>query len=220
MIIRKKEIGAVELIIILNVVLFIPVLFAKYLGINLFFIPLMEHLSLRLYQQTGFFTFAKWQFITTMFIHGDISHLLLNMYGLYIFGKPLEKIIGKFQFVSFYLICGALANILSLVFFMVFKGQVILIGASGAIYAVILGFAVFYPFAQLYLFFAIPMKIKTAILMFTVIELGSQLAFSNGKVAHITHLLGFIFGFLYLLIVYRKNAIKILFFNHDTNYYN
>ncbi len=213
-----KKYGAVEILIIINLIAFIPVLSAKYLGIDFFYTGLMNVFALGRVPGAPFFQFARWQLVTSMFIHGDIGHILLNMYGLYIFGKPFETIIGKIQFTLYYLITGALANLLSVLFFSIMQGQVVLIGASGAVFAVVLGFAVFYPDSKLYMFFAIPMKIKTAIIIFTIIEIGSQLFF-NSNVAHITHVLGFLFGFIYLIIVYRKNAVRILFFEKREYYH-
>lgn len=166
---------------------------------------------------------AYWQILTSIFLHGNFMHLLFNMYGLFIFGKPLEERLGKINFLSYYLTTGILANIASVLFInLTPNNPVSLIGASGAIMGVLLAFGAFYPDIILLLFFVIPIKVKWAILLYAALELyfeiSNKLRQSTGAIAHYTHLFGLLFGFLYLLLFFRINAIKEMFFRKKIYY--
>ncbi|MCK4797103.1 MAG: rhomboid family intramembrane serine protease [Spirochaetes bacterium] len=219
---RKHNIGAVEIIIGINVILFaLGFLFAKigdygalYIGDQIDFI--------RKYGASPDFTInngAIWQIVTSIFLHGSLMHLFFNMYALFIFGKPLEIKWGKNKFLSFYLITGILANVASVLFFIFTNKPVALIGASGAIFGVLLAFGGYYPNTQLLLFFFIPIRVKWAIMLFAAIELFSEITGTASGIAHITHLFGFLFGFLYLLMFFKTNPIKEMFFPHRNNYH-
>jgi membrane associated rhomboid family serine protease len=218
---NKQTPGMVESIIVVNVVVFILCLIYK---------PLTNYLSLRIINPAlvipdGIYAInngAYWQLLTSMFMHSpyNFSHILFNMYGLYIFGKPLEMRWGKVKFLSFYLTVGVLANIAS-VFFYFFTGinQVQLIGASGAVYGVLLAFGGYFPETQLLLFFFIPIKVKWSILLFTGISLFFEISGSMGGIAHITHLFGFVFAFLYLFLFFKMNAVKEMYFPNRHRFY-
>jgi len=149
-----------------------------------------------------------WTPITYIFAHGDFNHLFFNMFAIFMFGHAIEEKMGSLGFISYYLITGALAGIFSLLIYMVFKINVILIGASGAIYAILFAYAVFFPNRKLYIFGIIPMSPPMLILIYTVFNLYSQF-FGSTNVAHITHLSGFLFAFLYFKVVYKINPIFI-----------
>jgi len=213
----KSKIGMVESIIIVNVVCFIPYAIYYITSKNVDF--LLAYVSyfgnLNINHPNNYLSIndgAYWQFLTGMFLHGGFWHILFNMYGLYIFGKPLEYIWGKWKFLAFYLTTGVLANILSASIFLFYQNPVSLIGASGAVYAVMLAFACYYPETRLLLFFFIPMKVKWAILVFAVVALICEVTNNQFGIAHITHLFGFVFAFLYLLVFFRINAVQKMFF--------
>ncbi|MCK9191744.1 MAG: rhomboid family intramembrane serine protease [Sphaerochaetaceae bacterium] len=150
-----------------------------------------------------------YQFITYMFVHGSFSHLLFNMLSLYIFGQALEKRIGTKEFLLFYFSVGILAGIASFAFYY-FAGQnAVLLGASGAIYGLLLLFAVFFPFARIYVFGLLPVKAPFLILGYFLIEVFSQVSGVNGGVAHLTHLSGLAFGYLYCLLRMKLNPIEV-----------
>lgn len=153
-----------------------------------------------------------WQLVTYMFMHANFSHLLLNMLGLYFFGMRLEQTMGSNEFLLFYFVCGAGAGALSL-FGYLLGGQlnITLLGASGAVYAVLLAFATYFPHARIYLFAIFPVPAPLLIIVFTVIAVFSTLTSSGRGVAHLTHLAGFVFAFLYLLVRLRINPINALF---------
>ena len=141
--------------------------------------------------------------------HQNISHLFFNMVGLLIFGLSLERAIGSKEFLLFYLITGTLSGVFS---FLVFKftGQyrVFLIGASGAIYAVLFAYAVFFPRSIIYIWGIIPLPAPLMVVLYAIIELGSQF-FSSDNVAHLTHLFGFLSAWLYFVIRMGIHPVKV-----------
>ncbi len=148
-----------------------------------------------------------WQFFTYMFMHSGIWHLLFNMLALFMFGSPVERKIGTREFVLFYLLVGTLSGIASYLFFY-FTGQnIMLLGASGAVYGVMLLFSVFFPNAGVLLFGVIPMRASTLVLLYFCIEFFGSI-FSTGSVAHATHLFGLLFALLYVMIRMRIKPWK------------
>ena len=197
---NKKKTGAVEIIIIINVILLIPYFF-RFLFLGNFFYN-FSHIFLcmnvNIKDCPCVTNGAIWQPITAIFMHANFSHLFFNMYALYIFGKPLEKKWGSTKFVFFYLTVGVLANIASVILFILSGTTISLLGASGAVFGVLLAFGVYFSETRLLLFFIIPLKVKWCILLYAIIELASEIGSFNDGIAHITHLFGFLFAFLYL----------------------
>jgi len=150
-----------------------------------------------------------WQFITYMFLHSNKSHVFFNMIGLLVFGLPLEKAIGSREFTLFYFVTGALSGVFSYLLYK-FTGNygVVLLGASGAIYAVLFAYAVFFPRSIIYIWGLIPVPAPILVLIYAIIELGSQL-FTTSNVAHMTHLFGFLAAWLYFVIRMRIHPLKI-----------
>ena len=151
-----------------------------------------------------------WQAITYMFMHGSAQHLIYNMLGLGFFGIMVEKTIGSSEFLLFYFVCGILCGLSSmLIYFCTGLYGVTLIGASGAIYAVLLLYAVVFPQAQIFVFYIIPVPAPLLVILYSIIALFSGLIGYNSGVAHTTHLLGFVFAFLYIKIRMGISPIKI-----------
>lgn len=168
--------------------------------------------------------FHWWQPLTHMFMHGGFWHLFFNMYTLYFFGRVLEERWGAKKFLIFYFVTGLGAALvhtgvewlqvhhwMSQVADGSFAAQAKIhalkmtptVGASGAIYGVLMGFAMLYPDAVLSLIFPpISMKAKWFVLVFGGIELLTGVTGVGGGIAHFAHLGGLIFG--YLLILYWK----------------
>ncbi|MFQ3548077.1 MAG: rhomboid family intramembrane serine protease [Termitinemataceae bacterium] len=152
-----------------------------------------------------------WQFFTYMFAHGGISHLLLNMLGLFFFGTPVERRMGSKEFLLFYLVTGFLAGLFSFaVFYFTGAHSVFLLGASGAIFAVQLAYATFYPDSLVYLWGLLPLRAPVMVLGFTAIELFSSIFNLRSGVAHLTHLAGFVFAWLYFMVRYGANPWRYL----------
>jgi len=150
-----------------------------------------------------------WQPFTYMFVHGGFSHLLFNMLSLFIFGSMVEKRIGSKEFLLFYLLAGLFSGIVSFISYYLAGTNVILVGASGAIYGVLLMFAVFYPYSVIFVFGFIPVRAPILVILYAVIELSSQVFGRGGNVAHLTHLSGLVFGYLYCRIRMRINPIEV-----------
>jgi len=168
--------------------------------------------------------FHWWQPVTHMFMHGGFWHLFFNMYTLYFFGRVLEERWGAKKFLIFYFVTGLGAALvhtgvewLQMNHWMsqVAEGSLAAqskiyalkmtptVGASGAIYGVLMGFAMLYPDAILSLIFPpVSMKAKWFVLIFGGIELLTGITGVGGGIAHFAHLGGLIFG--YLLIMYWK----------------
>ncbi len=150
-----------------------------------------------------------WQFLTYMFTHSGLGHILFNMLGLFFFGVQVERRLGSREFALFYLSIGVAAGLFSFVVY-ILTGMygVILLGASGAVFGVLLAFAVFYPHAYIYIFGIFPVRAPILVIGYTVIELFNQVSGVQSGVAHLTHLAGFGFAYLYLVLRLGINPIE------------
>ncbi len=144
-----------------------------------------------------------WQFVTYMFVHGGIWHLFSNMLGLFIFGSAVERSVGTREFLLFYFLTGTLSGIASFFVYILTGTNAILLGASGALYALMLLFSVIYPRAVILVFGILPVRAPVLVLLYFAIELFSQMGNYGGSVAHMTHLFGLVFAFLYCLVRLR-----------------
>lgn len=165
--------------------------------------------------------FKPWQILTHMFMHGGFWHIFFNMYSLLMFGSILERSLGTKKYLIFYFVTGLGAAALhtgvewmqARVFIAnaaVDAYQQLLVtptlGASGAIYGVLIGFAMLYPQARLTLIFPpIPMTAKWLVIIFAAIELFSGINGIQDGVAHFAHLGGMLFGWL-LIRWWRKHG--------------
>lgn len=140
-----------------------------------------------------------WRFVTYMFLHGGLGHLLFNMLGLWMFGTQIEARWGSRPFLLYYLVCG-LGGALTYGVFNLFgmESFVPMVGASGAVYGILLAYGLMFPEAVILIFFIVPMKAKYAVVLFGLIELLSTVSDSGGGVAHLAHLGGMAAGFLFL----------------------
>ena len=153
-----------------------------------------------------------WQFVTYMFGHWGFSHIFFNMLGLFFFGFPLERRMGSKEFLVFYFFCGIMAGIFSY-FFYITTGNVgvFLLGASGVVYAVLLAYAVYFPDSIIYVMGIIPLKATWMIVIYTAIEIFSQLRNPASGIAHFTHLAGFGFAYLYMWVRLGINPADVFF---------
>jgi len=135
-----------------------------------------------------------WGVVTYMFLHGDLWHLLLNMLVLFFFGPPLEQRWGSKGFLQYYLLCGLGGAALSFVF--AFNTSVI--GASAAIYGLMLAFAWYWPESPIYVWGIFPIKAKWLVGFFFVLTFISAFGGAGGGVAHFAHLGGLLTGVIYL----------------------
>lgn len=144
-----------------------------------------------------------WGALTYMFLHGDIWHLLVNMLVLFFFGPPLESKWGSQQFVKYYLICGLGGVALSFLF-----APYWIVGASAAIYGLMLAFALNWPNAPIYIWGIFPVKAKWMVGFLFVVGLMSAVGGADSGVAHFAHLGGIITGFLYLKSDWRPGRAQ------------
>lgn len=142
-----------------------------------------------------------WTLLTHMFVHGGWMHLLFNMIALFFFGPPLEKKLGGKKFIQYYLLCGLGAALISLAL-TPWVGSKPMVGASGALFGVFLGFALNYPDTKVYLMFLIPVRAMTLLwggAAFSLGVTGAVVFFGlETRVAEWAHFGGPLTGLLYL----------------------
>jgi membrane associated rhomboid family serine protease len=152
-----------------------------------------------------------WTFVTYMFLHSGFSHIFFNMFALFIFGIQVERQMGSREFLLFYLLTGALAGVFSFVFYtLTGEERIALLGASGAVFAVQLAYAVFFPDSIIYIWGILPLKAPVMVLGFTILEIFFMVSGRGGNVARFTHLAGFGFAWLYFLIRFGINPWRRL----------
>ncbi len=162
--------------------------------------------------------FYPWQLITYQFMHADFWHLLFNMFfGLWMFGMEVEHLWGSKRFLTFYLLCGIVAGISQLVFAPLLEPLSVIdragagiptIGASGAVYGVLVAFAMMFPDRYIFIYFLLPVKAKYFI--FGLIALGVLSVGSQSAVANLAHLGGAVAGYVYILFMTRRVPLQNL----------
>ena len=151
-----------------------------------------------------------WQTFTYMFLHGDFWHLFFNMLMLFWFGVSVERKVGSKEFLLLYFLCGTLAGFAMGGLYYLTGTYSYVLGASAALYAVMLIFAVLYPDSQVYLYFVVPIPSAVLVLAYFILELVQIL--TNDGIAHAGHLFGLIFGWLYIKVRYRISILKVFGF--------
>lgn len=147
--------------------------------------------------------FAIWQLGSYMFLHGGLVHLLFNMLALWMFGTELERIWGTRYFVKYYGACGIGAAALTVLFSLLpldvatSLRHAVVIGASGAIYGLLLAYGLYFPDRPIYMYMVFPIPAKYFVVIMGAIAFYSSLA-SNSGVANMTHLGGLVVGYLML----------------------
>jgi membrane associated rhomboid family serine protease len=209
-------------LIIINVLLFLGTIVAERYGIDL------NHILGLHFFLAG--EFNPVQLFTYMFMHGGWSHVFFNMFAVWMFGCVLEQVWGPRRFLLYYLLCGVGAGVVQEIVQLVhyetvlsaydsvnLSGRIVpmadylnlmlTVGASGAVYAILLAFGLFFPNQKMFIFpLPVPIKAKFFVIGYAVLEL--YLGLSNGSndhVAHFAHLGGMIFGFI-LIMYWRKKA--------------
>ncbi len=148
-----------------------------------------------------------WQFLTYAFTHSEFWHLLSNMLALWIFGTAVERAVGTKEFLLFYLVVSVFSGAAAyLTYVSSGSSYVVLLGASGAVYALMFLFSVLFPSADLLVFGIIPVRAPVLVTVYFLIEFFSQ--FSYDGTAHLVHLYGLLAALLYMLIRLRMNPLK------------
>jgi membrane associated rhomboid family serine protease len=162
---------------------------------------------LALAPRTVVFDFTIWQLVTYLFLHGGIWHLLFNMLTLWMFGTPLEQDWGTRKFLKYYFLCGIGAGLCDVALHAALGDwNTSTIGASGAIFGLLLAFGVLYPNQTVLMSFLFPIKAKYMVMIYGAIELFSSLEVNSG-VSNIAHLGGMAFGYAYLKL--RWPALRL-----------
>jgi membrane associated rhomboid family serine protease len=143
--------------------------------------------------------FAPWQLLTYGFLHGNFNHILFNMFGLWMFGRDLERLMGLQRFLTYYIVCVVGAGIVQLIVASVQGGLYPTLGASGGVFGILLAYGMTYPDRTVMLMFPpIPMKAKYFVLLYGLLELYLGVSGSSPGVANFAHLGGMLFGFILL----------------------
>jgi membrane associated rhomboid family serine protease len=160
------------------------------------------------------YQFKIWQLVTYMFLHGGFWHIFFNMFVFWMFGTELEMEWGTKQFIKYYFICGIGAGIINILLTSsdpLYPGTV---GASGAIYGVMVAYAVRYPNRLVYIYFLFPVKVKYLIGFLAAVSFLSTWNAQGDGIAHAAHLGGMLVGYIYLK--YWQQFYKVKSFFHRT----
>ncbi|HHS49999.1 MAG TPA: rhomboid family intramembrane serine protease [candidate division Zixibacteria bacterium] len=142
-----------------------------------------------------------YQLVSYMFLHGSFIHIFFNLFVLYMFGRELESIWGTGKFLAYYFFSGVGAGVITAL-----MTDYPVVGASGAIYGLLLAYGLTFPNRRLLLWFIIPLKAKYAVILFGAIEFFLSMTGAQDGIAHLTHLGGMIFGGLLMAIWRMKGA--------------
>ncbi|HEY5533678.1 MAG TPA: rhomboid family intramembrane serine protease [Ignavibacteria bacterium] len=168
--------------------------------------PVMFKDELNLVYKIKFFPYF-WQIITYMFMHGSFWHLFFNMFALWMFGIELENLWGSKKFGYYYLLCGLGAAVANLFIAPLFSSPGPTIGASGAVFGILVAFGYLFPDRYIYIYFFLPIKAKYFVLIYMGLELFSAVTAQNSNIAHVAHLGGAVVGIIYLFAT-RKNKMS------------
>ena len=208
-------------LLIINVLCYFGIIVANRYGIDL-----KDVLGLHFFLASDFKLF---QLISYMFMHADIQHIFFNMFAVWMFGRTLEQVMGPKRFLIYYMVCGIGAGLvqelvqyiqytmewshydavntgLSVIPMDEYLNLMTTVGASGAVYGILLAFGMLFPNSQMFVFpLPFPIKAKFFVIGYAVIELFSGLGSSGDGVAHFAHLGGMIFGFFLIMYWRKKN---------------
>lgn len=211
----------VKNLLIINVLMFLA-----SVTLERFNIDLTSILGLHFFKASDF---RIYQFVTYMFMHANFAHLFFNMFALWMFGNTLENVWGSQRFLLYYMVCGlgaglcqelvqyieyttqlteyATVNTGSQIITMdAYLNMMTTVGASGAIYGLLLAFGMMFPDSRIYLYFFIPIKAKWFVIGYAVVELLMGLG-GHDNIAHFAHLGGMLFG-LILILYWKKHGMN------------
>jgi membrane associated rhomboid family serine protease len=178
----------VKRLIIANVAMFVIASFSRELYQALWLVPALIPVR-------------PWTLGTYMFLHAGLWHLAFNMIGLFFFGPRLEARLGSRHFLGLYLVSGLVAGLASLMTPFAF-----IVGASGAVFGVLLAFAQYWPRERILLFFVLPIEARWLVIGVTVVSLYFGITGTGGNLAHFAHLGGFLGGWTYIKLMDRYSA--------------
>ena len=216
-------------ILIINVLAFLGTMVATRYGIDL-----TDYLGLHFFKASQF---NLVQLITYMFMHANFTHLFFNMFAVWMFGRILEQVWGPKRFLYYYLACGIGAGLIqelvqyiqwvtdlsayqsvnlgyAVIPMSDYLNMLTTVGASGAVYGILLGFGMYFPNQEMFVFpLPFPIKAKYFVAFYAIIEILLG-AYSNDNIAHYAHLGGMIFGF-FIILYWRHKRPKNGFYNYQ-----
>jgi len=215
-------------LLIINVLCFFGNIVAHRYGVEL-----NDMLGLHFFLASDF---KLYQLVTYMFMHADFQHIFFNMFAVWMFGRTLEQVLGSKRFLTYYMVCGIGAGLvqelvqyihyatvlsqydsvntgISIIPMYEYLNLMTTVGASGAVYGILLAFGMLFPNSQMFVFpIPFPIKAKFFVIGYALIELVSGLGASGDGIAHFAHLGGMIFGFFLILYWRKKNNNGQLYF--------
>lgn len=212
-------------LLVINILMFLAYIVAQQSGVDL-----NDLLGLHFFKSKSFHLY---QLVSYMFMHANLQHIFFNMLALWMFGRIMEQAWGPKRYLIFYMVCGLGAGLCQeLVQYLQYVGEGLAnyqyvdfgggmrltmeqylaqwttVGASGAIYGILLGFGLTYPNATIFLLIPpLPLKAKWLVIGYAVIELWAGLTSAGSNVAHFAHLGGMIFGFALILYWRHKDGL-------------
>jgi len=184
---------ALKTIIAANVAMFLLTALVPQLRVQLGLVPLWVVRELRV-----------WQLVTYMFIHAGVWHILFNMLALWMFGAELERVWGTRDFVKFYFVTGIGAGLLTVLVSLLPFGPLQqlytsdIVGASGAVYGLLLAYALYFPNRLIYMYFVFPIPARIFVLIMGGLAFFLSMSDNGGGVANATHLGGLLVAYVYL----------------------
>jgi membrane associated rhomboid family serine protease len=176
-------------------------------------VPVMFQDEMKIVYKIQFIPYL-WQIVTYMFMHGSFWHLFFNMFALWMFGIELENVWGSKKFAIYYLLCGVGAAVANLFIAPLFSSPGPTVGASGAVFGILVAFGYLFPDRYIYIYFFLPIKAKYFVLIYMGLELFSAVTAQNSNIAHVAHLGGAVVGIIYLFVTQRK---KMSYFGSGTS---
>jgi membrane associated rhomboid family serine protease len=194
--------SGVKLLLIINIIVFVLIeLSGKRSTLFLSFglVPSMVWSQLKI-----------WQIFTYSFIHGGFFHIFFNMFVLWMFGKDLENQWGTKDFLIYYFVCGMGAGFITALFGI--NSIIPVVGASGAIYGLLVAYGFTYPNRLVYLYGLFPLKVKHMVLGLGVIAFFASMSASQSNISHITHISGMIIGLIMMYFNLSWSGLKMWYF--------
>ena len=184
-------------------------------NVAIFFLLELSGLKLDIFRQFGLipskilFDMAIWQPFTYMFLHDGFFHILLNMLFLWIFGREVETTWGKIAFYKYYMATGVGSGLLNAL--INYNSTIPVVGASGAVFGILLAFSILFPNRIVLLYGLVPIRVKYLVMSLALIALFSSILMQDSRVSHLTHLSGMITGYFYLNWNWLQWKLKKLF---------
>lgn len=152
--------------------------------------------------------FEPWQLVTYAFLHGNLVHIAFNMFALYMFGAPVERVFGPRRYLIYYFVCVLSAAIVQLLTSAITGAVYPTVGASGGVFGLLLAYAIYFPHNRVMLLFPpIPMPARVFVVLYAALELFLGVTGTQEGVAHFAHLGGLVGGFI-LLRLWRSSPTR------------